>query len=139
MVRRLIAIALFVAACGGPAATPVPSPTAAPPTIIGSLTVKDSFSQANLDAPCQGVPDHYPEVKQGAQVTVTDGAGAIVGLGTLIAPTSGKAPCVFTFTVQVTQVPFYQITIASHSGLKYTLAEMQAANWTVTTTLGPAS
>jgi hypothetical protein len=80
----------------------------------------------------------YADIAAGTQVTVTDGSGAILGLGTLStgAPGDGTA-CRFAFTpISVADRDFYGIEVARRGVVRYSRADLAAKGWRVSLTLG---
>jgi hypothetical protein len=135
-----ILLVLALAGCGG-AAQPKPPAT---------ITVKGSFyivgdNSLTAETPAIGVSCFgyrgYANIKWGAQITISDAAGATVALGTLpegkleTTGTSSARECVFAFTVP--NVPtgkgFYAVSIDGHSK-KYSEADMA---YTLTLSVGP--
>jgi hypothetical protein len=124
-----------------------PSPTPTGFTIQGTVTVEAGISaDGDLGGSC--VTDGgYSDIRSGAQVTVKDGAGAVIALGAL---DPGKTianrefsdgtgylatKCVFGFTV--TGVPdgqqFYAVEVSHRGELRYTRSDLDTA---LTLTLG---
>lgn len=114
---QLLVVATLVAvSCGGDTDSPSASPTPATHTVEGELW-----------AP--GCPDRDIEH---ADVTLADGEGTIIGATTTSRDEDSPYPCEVTFTIRdVPEVAFYQITIGTHGGPTYSLAEMQASDWTL--------
>jgi hypothetical protein len=94
----VLAIAL-AGRSGGPApmaASSAPRTNAAATlTISGSLLLRDVKSAANN---CVGTGG-YDDIVEGAQVVVTDGANAVVGVSRLLAATKSGIECEYGFTV----------------------------------------
>ncbi|MEV7621571.1 hypothetical protein [Actinoplanes sp. NPDC089786] len=96
--------------------------SAAPTTMIvtGTMTLKDDDLLV-YEGGCAG-DGGYSDISDGASVTVTDAAGAIVGLGHLTgSETSGYDECVFSFVVS--DVPtgkgFYGVEVTHRGAVKY--------------------
>lgn len=154
--RRMATIttaALMLAACGAagsPAttsATSSPSPTASSPSTIyvtgyigAPISIRSATQlSAGKDSPAIGAEpcatkDGYDDIHEGAQVTVTDENGKVVGLGNLTsAGLWADAPdtlvimsqCRFNFTVAVPSgATFYRIEVAHRGVVRYTASEV---------------
>ncbi len=114
--------------CGNQTATPVASHP-----ITGTFTFPYRFS--DVGTYCQGLHDNA-DIRPGLPVTVADQAGAVVGVsslgsGVVVLDAEKSMMCVFPFDVDVTEAPFYQISIGSRQGPIYSLADMQSMNWSV--------
>lgn len=142
--RRALAVAAMVlTACGGdPTGSP---PTTAPvPTLTGTLLLRQEVNEFS-GAPCGGTGG-YSDVREGAQVTVTDGESAIVGVGRLGPGVTQEnrrtsatvySYCTFAFSVpSIPDRPFYKIEVAHRGALSYAHDDLAAKNWTVGLTLG---
>jgi len=113
---------------GGPVKTvaaKVAAVTASTLVVNGTLTLHDEDLSAGLDG-CGG-QGGYSDINAGADVTVTDGAGAIVGLGHLGSPDQvGSEDCSFPFSVS--DVPagkgFYGVEVSHRGSLKYAEADL---------------
>jgi hypothetical protein len=136
VMRRTIvgAVAVLLAGCGGGAQASTPAGPAVL-EVSGSLVIRTQ----SWSTDCTGGRG-YEDVTAGAQVTVTDGAGAVIGLGQLLAPTftpdSGIPPnpeigsqwgvCGWPFVV--TNVPagrgFYGIEVAHRGAVRYPEADL---------------
>ena len=137
----LVAAAVTLAACSSGAATPGHSSeaTATPSPILvhGTVVLPGAASMRNTDtagtecwskgnSPMFPEPSSLDDVKEGAQVVITDATGATVATGTLSAGATTRAAsgkdgdfpdCAFTFTAS--NVPpgkrFYGIKVGAHS------------------------
>lgn len=144
----IVFAALILSGCSADAGgTTASTPTPRPPAMVtaaGTVVLSGTESITN-DGPgtecwaygndplseqigTDGPPSTYADVKQGAQVVITDASGKVVGTGTLDAgvadpisdgQTAGNAryPCDFTFTAS--NLPgggsFYGIKVGTHS------------------------
>lgn len=128
--KRIIVTAVamaLLAGCSPPGATPTPTPTLPPEpevfTVSGTLTLHQVTLRIKPGDECNG-RDGFADVRQGAQVAVTDAAGKVVGLGALGAGAGSAVGnntvtrCVFTLAV--TNIPdggeIYGIQVA-HRGV----------------------
>jgi hypothetical protein len=98
-------------------------------TVIGTVDLVDLGTNANG---CQGV-GAYSDVAVGTPVTVTDGAGAVLGTAELGEPlTFGEAGCLYTFRVAhvPTTVDAYAVRIGAIEPVVTSRATMDASGWT---------
>lgn len=104
---------------GGPAA---PSP--APITVGGALRVPRSLSGGFSQECVTG--GGYSDIKEGAQVVITDEANKTIALGHLEGGTLDGARCVFPFSLP--DVPaghrFYGIEVSHRGRLQYTAEQL---------------
>jgi hypothetical protein len=130
---------LLLAACS-PAATPTPRPTSTAPahTMMGTFTLGPSSSFIGGTDFCRGT-GAYDDIKAGAEVTVKNESGKIIGTSQLtdqpIRVPEDK--CVLNF--QVTSLPVadsYSIAVGRRGEMTYSYADMQKANWMVALTVG---
>ncbi|WP_326644568.1 hypothetical protein OIE67_25690 [Nonomuraea fuscirosea] len=112
------------------AATPRPSTSAAPATqtVSGSVLVRGSSPQVltENELACT-TGGGYDDIRQGAQVVVTDAAGKTIALGQLGAGGWKRdVGCSFLFTVP--EVPagekFYGIEVSHRGRVQYTAEQM---------------
>lgn len=117
------------------APTPAASPTApAPLPIFGHLDLDDVVFSAHPGDECWGHRG-YDDIRGGAQVTVTDTAGKVIGVGALdpghVAYDSSGAAYMCTFTFVVTGVKagggFYGVEVAHRGRVQYAEAKLAAA------------
>lgn len=121
--------AVFFTGCT--ATEPAPAPTPAPLMFGGYLTVRPGFRPPVIGAaadPCVIRSDGYADIREGAQVTITDDTGQVVALDTLDAGkietvqpwlngTTAAATCNFPFVIDAApERPFYGVEIA-HRGI----------------------
>jgi hypothetical protein len=149
-ILNAVLVLLFVAACSG-SPTPTPMPTPPVNTISGTFVLKqDSTVDINPTAKqCTGTGG-YRDIAVGAPVTVTDASGTVVGLGSLIydeeaenafykthASSSTPHECHYSFSVSgLVDAAFYGIEVRHRGVVRYSKADLQAKNWTVTLSLG---
>jgi len=133
------ATALLVTGCGGshPAAVGAPTSSPTPTTfqLTGTITVEASTRSEGTDGGDCYASDGYSDIKDGAQVTVKDGAGAVISLGNLDPGHTVEGngtfafKCIFGFTVA--SVPegkdFYVVEVSHRGELRYTRADLSAA------------
>lgn len=106
-------------------------------TIKGNLLVVDVEATIANDASVDVCGGGYDV--EGASVEVRDGENNLIGTATTGTNKQADVPgaCEVDFTVNdVPEVAFYKITVGTHDGPSYTLAEMQRSNWKVSLTLG---
>jgi hypothetical protein len=129
------AICLLLVACGPSESTPTPSPPSTAPayTMIGTFTLGPSSSFIGGTDFCRGT-GAYDDIKAGAEVTVKDESGKIIGTSQLtdqpIRVPEDK--CVLDF--KVTSLPVadsYSIAVGRRGAITYSHADMQKAKWVV--------
>lgn len=80
-------------------------------TIVGKLRLDDASAGWKVNQPCHALSTGFADVAEGAQVTVTNPAGTVVGLGKLgggvieVHPVYGDPAKVCSFPIRVTGVP----------------------------------
>ena len=85
---------------------------------------------------CQG-KGGYSDISPGAQVTLKNGAGAILATTQLGTGTGANLSCDFKFAfANVPEVPFYSVEIARRGAVTNSLADMKANGWTFGLSLG---
>lgn len=120
-----LAVALALTACGSEQPTaPAPAPsTPATITVTGNITLRLPNFEWSTAGGCWG-RGGYDDIRQGAQVVVTDNAGETVAVGKLAAGQPQKDPadasratsCTFGFTVSAPAGRgFYGVEV-SHRG-----------------------
>jgi hypothetical protein len=147
-VRALLAalvLMVALAGCGGGAgakpAAPATSTTAAAIQVRGTLILNTtSLTGGSLEdmssgaAACRG-SNGYDDIAGGAQVTVTDEASKVVGVGALDPGQFNKVSsnCMFRFTVDgVTPGrPFYGVEIAHRGVVRFQGADVLAPSLTL--------
>lgn len=80
----------------------------------------------------------YADIQVGAQITVTDQTGTIIGVGVLepiYLPNDER--CVFTFTIDVPEATFYTLTMSRRGNLTYSKQDLEEAGWHVDLVIGP--
>lgn len=97
----------------------------------------DESSVENNGTECWGVGG-YGDIQEGAEVTIRDGSGELIGSGNLDAgSTVGDGTCTFLWFIDdVSEVDFYEIEVSSRGALTYSKAEMEEANWIVQGSIG---
>jgi hypothetical protein len=113
---------------GGPVksvAAKVASATGSTLVVKGTFTLHDDDLYVGSDG-CSG-QGGYSDISAGADVTITDGAGAIVALGHLSeSESAGSEECTFPFSVP--DVPsgkgFYGVEVSHRGSLKYAEADL---------------
>lgn len=117
--------------------------------ITGSLQITDSGpTGASIHLPsfggsCDGSTDDngsgYDDLSAGSQVTVKNGSGHIVAIGTLRTGRSSQSGFECTMPLKVNSVPkasFYQINIGHRGAIDYSYKQMQRKGWRVSLTIG---
>jgi hypothetical protein len=137
-VRRLVVIALAlvgIVGCG----------TKAAPTHLvgGTFTLEEGTLSATKGASCSSKSSGYDDVRAGTTVVVSDGDGKVLATGQLgpgqLGPhvVQNMSYCVFPIAVpSVPEAPFYRVEVGNRGAQTYSLADMQAKNWTLALTLG---
>ncbi len=125
-----LAAAMLLSGCGGTR------------LITGTITVFDKNLLYGVEL--TGLPtvclmsEGYRDIKYGANVTVRDGAGTVLGISELKLPTSVKATsCEYPFAVTVGNSEFYSIKIGNRREVIYSKADLESQGWTLGLTLGP--
>lgn len=140
--QRLDDLELRVVALEGTVASiasaPVVSPATERFTIDGEFTLFGTRGEAYrlVGTRCVGLRG-YDDIYVGAQVRVTDGTGAILGIGNLGEGWSDRQ-CTFTFSVEVPRSDFYTISAGSarRGGPTYSFDEMESMDWEVQLSMG---
>lgn len=128
---RWVAAALAVAALAGCSGDDADA--AATRTLDGRFTV--TFADGNA-APCDPLADH-PDLVDGAPVVVTDGAGTVIGEGTLGTGIAAVHACVREFeVVGVPDVAGFRVSIGSYGPIDVTAEALTAAGGSLDLRLG---
>lgn len=122
---------VVLAALAVSAVTLLPQLSASPPlTVEGSVTVRGEPPAVLTDNELTCVTGGgYDDIREGAQVVVTDAAGKTIALGQLGAGSWKRGVgCIFLFTVA--DIPagekFYGIEVSHRGKVQYTAAQMSA-------------
>lgn len=105
----------------------------------------DSAKQGD---PCGGNEDGFSDLNEGTRVVVKDGAGEVIGTGSLQLGTVGpvsddwrevlRSDCVMRFTVRTTrEADFYTIEVGERGGLTLAHQELVARQWSVEIVIRP--
>jgi len=137
--KRLVAIAMLVAACGGGSASTEPDGE----TISGTVVLSNGEAPERTAGACTGTGG-YDDMHVGAQVVVTDAAGDIVATGRLTLDPNGPEPagsgayqCGYAFSIAgVPASDFYSVGIAGRKGLTYSATELESMGWDLDLSLG---
>ena len=127
--RALLVVAAVVvlAGCG---TSPAPAATPSTLTVDGSVLVRGSSPQVVTEDELTCVTGGgYTDVREGAQVVVTDAAGKTIGLGLLGAGSwKRNVGCIFLFTVSDVPVGqrFYGVEVSHRGRVQYAAAEMSS-------------
>lgn len=93
--------------------------------LIDSLTHGKTY-------PCPlGSGGGYSDVAAGGQVTVQDGEGTILATTTLAGGILNSRGCTFSFSTEVPDADFYQVTITHRGALTYSRTDLEANGWKV--------
>jgi len=134
---------------------PTPNPTAVPTPsthrLTGTLAIGDhnwGWEKHGDKAVCIG-GSGYEDIQEGAQIRIQDGAGAIIGTGSLVdggtlalvVPSGKTFPdlvghCTFTFEASVPDAPFYTFKIGKRDAPVFAKADLDAKDWHVDLALG---
>jgi hypothetical protein len=115
-----------------------------PPFLItGTITLTTSSlyppagASPGIGSPCVGTGG-FSDIQTGTDVTVTDEASRIVGIGHIVSSSRVNiVVCSLRFTVPgVPERPFYKVEVSHRGGLTYSLQDMKSRNWTIDATLG---
>lgn len=104
----------------------------------GDFLLTDTAASWTLDQPCSG-SGGYSDIQPGLGVTVSDGAGKVIGTGSLGAGVADSdTTCSFPIAVPaVPQVDFYKVAVGHRGEITQSKAELKANAWQVEFTLGP--
>lgn len=156
VVLVLCVVVLGVVGCGGSEAGTSTTTPATTHTLTGGLVLAGLGTYGRDEPPgegTQGGPCHgnqnmgYDDIAAGVPVTVTNQTGEIIGATTLAAgwfneqetanPGDPPGGCVFPFEVAgLPDATFYSVEVGQRGELTYSLSELEAADWTVWSTLG---
>ncbi len=107
-------------------------------TLTGILRLRSS--SIRLDGlGCKGA-EGYDDIHEGAQVTVTDQGGRVLGLGMLGSSVlEDTSTCRFSWSVSgLPDTAFYGVEMASQrrGRLRYSLRQLEVLDWKLESTLG---
>ena len=139
-----IALLLVAGAC-----SPVggASPSATPPqqTISGSMVLTGSTSAGTIRrtdgaSGCVGLGG-YGDIQSGAQVTLRDGTGQVIGLTTLgsgrMTRDDALIDCRFEFAfADIPEAAFYSVEVGRRGEVRASSEDLSARGWTFAMTLG---
>lgn len=120
--------------------SPSPPPVGSVHTIAGGLTI---LGTGNTSVTYRASPGHnechgqggFSDVKTGMPVIVRNQDGTILGTGAMEADATGL--CLWTFAIAtVPEATFYSIEAGHRGAVTYSRADLAAAGWFVTLTLG---
>ncbi len=133
----LVVLALVAGGCGRKPSVP-PSHR-----LEGVYIVHGFFSHRSYGAPCRPVEAGYPDIRKGTEVTVRDGAGAVLGTAALSGGTLRRSPlrgkdddCVFSFSLAVAERDAYLVEVGRRGDVKFSKADLERANWKADLTIG---
>lgn len=104
-------------------------------TVNGDVTITDLGGVRSVGATCQ-TTGGYADIREGAQVTITDSAGKVVGVATLGPGSNGNAGggrCSFPFSAEVAGgSDFYGFSLGPRRGvLQVPAAEINSVHLTL--------
>jgi hypothetical protein len=102
-----------------------------PKTITGTLTLIDS-KLGGTRYGCFGTGG-YGDIHAGTQVTVTDAASRVIGVGVLEeGRPDGAYACVFAFSIKgLPETDFYGVEVQRRGVLRYSRTQLDQQGWTV--------
>jgi hypothetical protein len=113
-----------------------------PPPSQGHHNLHGTVELTDADAPwdlsfCKG-EGGYSDLEAGRQVTVTNAAGEIIGIGELgSGETQSPSRCLFRFVVrELPESTFYTLSIGRRPGPTYSFANLEAQMWVVSLSIG---
>jgi len=108
-------------------------------TVSGSVYLAgfDNFSGIGVgeERVCFGTGG-FDDLRSGASVRVIDAAGDVIATTRLEGGRAEGAGCEFTFTASVPETDFYEIQVAGRGGPAYSFEDLEAADWTVSLSIG---
>jgi hypothetical protein len=135
--RRAFALALIpvLTACSTGSSQPKAPSTI---TVTGTLTLSRgtdlnwvTLTDVHEGATCYGTSG-YGDIAKGAQVTVYDAHGTVIGSGALGDGTVQSTDCVFAFSVPaVSKTNFYQVEVSHRGKITVTPAEVGSVSLTL--------
>jgi hypothetical protein len=111
-----------------------------PRALFADVVLKDG-SREPEGRRCAGTGG-YADIRFGADVTVTDASGRVIGTGTLVQGIrvkrgSATTDCLFRFGIRdLPTTDFYGIEVSDRGIVTYSLDELNDANWDVDLTIG---
>jgi hypothetical protein len=138
----LVLVVVLVVGCGSDDGGSKSAATTTDPqlhAITGSFvligTNGEDFDSAS-EAGCWGT-DGYQDIEDGAQVTVTNEAGTVIGNSALKDSEVISEGCRFYFQVlNVPRAKFYGIEVVRRGKVNFSHEELEAKSWNVELTLG---
>jgi hypothetical protein len=103
--------------------------------ITGNLTLVGSIGSGEQG--CEG-SGGYDDISEGTQVTVSDGSGKTIALGSLRAGRQvDRFRCTLDFSIAgVPDADFYKVEVAHRGALTFSKQELASKGWQVEATLG---
>jgi hypothetical protein len=136
------AFVLVLAGCGGNDAKEQPQATSTTEerhslsgTFLLNGTEGEEFIEGDAKS-CSGTGG-YEDIVDGAQVTITNESGTVIGTGNLERSENIDAACRFYFTVPNLPIAkFYGIEVSHRGQVRYSHEQLQGENWNVSLDLG---
>lgn len=136
-----LALAVGCGSSGKGTAAATASPTFTPPTIDGTLALKSSATGVTPDGACFGTGG-YSDIVSGAQVTLTNESGTILGTAVLKPGTLksvNECDLAFSFGPIPATAKFYSAQVANRGKITDSSSELRGVDWHFSLTLGDGS
>jgi hypothetical protein len=93
---------------------------------VASDSIESTTISVDSGRDCHGIGG-YDDMVPGARVTVTDGGGKVIGIGSLGQGTFDGSSCVFPFAVSgLPSASFYGVEIANRGVVQFSHEEVKA-------------
>lgn len=119
-----LVVLLGAAACGGGSNL-----------VVGQMVLRDQDGWVEIGDECRG-DGGYSDIRQGAQVRVSDGSGSLLATSSLEAGERRGRFCDFAFTIEVPDADFYTFEVTSRGELSYSAEELEERGYIVGFELG---
>ncbi len=107
----------------------------APEDTVGVASARVDFLGAIMSGTrfdcSSGLGGGYQDLAEGANITVTDGTGAVIAVGTLGSGVMDGAGCHLGYRIQVPETEFYRITVSHRGTLSYSRDQLHSSGWSV--------
>jgi hypothetical protein len=91
----------------------------------------DSLEQGKTYACPGGSGGGFDDVVAGGRVKIQDGDGRVLATSTLEGGLINMRGCTFTFSAEVPDADFYQVTITNRGALTFSRSDLQKSGWKV--------
>jgi hypothetical protein len=135
----LAALALLVAGCSHAGSQETTTPPSPPAHLLTGVVSFSYGAAAGSMPPCSdGGRGGYADLQPGGVVTVTDGAGKVIGVGSLANPGENSAgDCQLGFAVHgLPDRAFYGVEVTHRGVVRYSRDQLRAAEWAVSLSIG---